>query len=542
MTSVPATNYAATYGQTVRNIAFSAALRTLPRRVLIVGTYDDINKTDITPDTLYPVDSAAQVGADFGRGFMLHRLAMALERGGPELEMWVVPQLNEPSPTPQRGAGTIRWTDTGLVGQSGEIAIYIGSDRVLVSIGATDDAIEIAGKATDAVNASLDLPVYGEDTGNGQLNVYAKDLGAWGGQWTIPLAVGRRSGDFNPAQASVVVNAMGTPFGGFSAGRPDIQKALDLLGSGDSQNEHGFTAIVHGYWFPDFGVPYDWDVNYDAIDKIAAWNEDNYIKTVARPVRSLIVYNGTDDDVTSGDALAELQVGTATRFDDRTNGIVVIPGSPTNPAEAAATAIGVLESISATEAGTGYVGETLPGVEPGVDDDLRFTDDYDTREAMVRTGLSPTTTRGGAVQLQNVMTFHNPANISFESDGYKTGRNIAIFQNFLTSLTDVFSGEAWQGISIVEDVSRVSNPTSRAKVRDLKAVRLQLISIVEFWGRESWVYDAAFTVSRLQSDPTLIQIRPGGTGFSTQLPVVLSGESSIIDNLVEFDVSFGADL
>ena len=52
----------------------------------------------------------------------------------------------------------------------------------------------------------------------------------------------------------------------------------------------------------------------------------------------------------------------------------------------------------------------------------------------------------------------------------------------------------------------------------------------------AWVYSAEFTIDRL-SQGGYVTIRDGQTGFDNRIPVILSGEGGILNNVTEFDTS-----
>ncbi|MDR2433241.1 MAG: hypothetical protein LBD47_01560 [Treponema sp.] len=164
------------------------------------------------------------------------------------------------------------------------------------------------------------------------------------------------------------------------SGLPDVAADLPLaLGGGDSANEAGFTAIVHGYG-KDSTV-------LDALSEYNGIGNENiglYQETIARPFRSLV------GDVSPGsDGLAALIFYTDTRKTDRTNGIVCRPGSLTHPAEIAAEALGYMEITNAQFAEKGYSDAPLSGIDPGIlarNAGQDWTTEYTNRDLAVHTG------------------------------------------------------------------------------------------------------------------------------------------------------------
>lgn len=115
-------------------------------------------------------------------------------------------------------------------------------------------------------------------------------------------------------------------------------------------------------------------------------------------------------------------------------------------------------------------------------------------------------------------------------------RNISILQNLIQNVRINFEQEKWQGISIVEDVTKVTNTTDRQKARDIDAVKDDLTALAKAFEGRSWLYNSSFTIDKLKEEGS-VQIRPGVTGFNNILSVILSGEGGILDTVIEFDTS-----
>jgi len=191
--------------------------------------------------------------------------------------------------------------------------------------------------------------------------------------------------------------------------------------------------------------------------------------------------------------------------------------------------------INNVRAEENYLDVILIGIDPGDQAD-RWTSDYDSRDTAVKSGVSPTVTRGGVVYMQNVVTFYHPDNVPVTSNGYRSMRNISILQNILQNLYVNFAQDKWKGISIVADVLKVTNTTSRLKARDTGAVLDDLVSLATSFYGNAWIFTDAFTIGELKK-PGSVTIRTGGDGFVYLMKVILSGEGNILDGLVQFDTS-----
>lgn len=510
------TSLAAAVGSTVRNVQFQSEALNVPRKILIIGTYDPA-KTSVVAETPVQVLSAEDAGDRFGFGSMVHRLAVQAFIGGNGVPVYIQPQAEAGGAV--AATGDIDFTgSTGVA--SGTISLYIAGLAVPVNIAAGTTADNIAAAVVAAVNAEKTLPVSAAVDGvtTAQVNLTAKSKGPWGNDISIDFNLG--AGQALPSGVVAAVTDMSA-----GAGVPTVADALDGLGTGDSANEDFYTDVVHGYGTDT--------TTLDAISAYVGAGNDFlglYSKTVSRPFRVLI-----GDTAAGSSGLAALIAISDVRKTDRASGILSVPGSASHPAEIAAQAIGHMARINQDRAAQHYLGIQLIGIHPGAKAD-RWTSDYDNRDTAVKSGISPTRVQSGAVFLQNVVTFYRPDNVPVSSNGYRSMRNISIIQNMLQNIRVNFEQEKWQGISIVADTTRVTNTTDRQKARDIDAVKDDLIALARSFESHAWIYTADFTISKLK-EAGAVTVRAGGLGFDNVLSVIFSGEGGILDTVVEFDTS-----
>jgi hypothetical protein len=462
------------------------------------------------------VTSAKEVGANFGRGFMVHRLAQKCFAGSGGVETWVAP-VAEIAGTPSAG-------DIDFVGstatENGTLHLYIAYDYVPVTITSGDDEDAIAISVAAAINADLDLPVTAAVNGvtTSQVDITAKSQGTAGDEISLEFNLG-----FQQVFPAGVVATV-TDMAGATGDPTSIGGVLTQLGQGDDQNKDFYTEICHG-----FGTV------TAVLDELHVYNGigndyvGNYAKIVARPFRSLI--GSTEND------LSVLIAASDARKLDRTNGIVCTPVSASHPQETAALALGIMAKTNNDRAAESYIGKPLPGVHDGQQQALvPWTSSYTNRDTAVKAGLSPTKLENGVLVLQNVMTSYHPDTVPIENNGYASQRNISITQNVLWNIKRNFEQEKWQSFIIVEDTAKVTNSIDREKARDIDAVLDDLLALTFSFEGHAWIFTAAFTIERLQAGG-LIEIRPGGIGFNATLPLIYSGEGGILDTMVKFDTS-----
>jgi phage tail sheath gpL-like len=507
---------AAANAVSVENVQFAITAQTLQRKIAIIGTYDPA-KTDVVDNVPKRVFSAEDVGAQFGFGYMVHRLAYQAFRASKNVETWVIPQ-------PESGgavaaSGNIIFTATSV--SAGVIYGYIAGIKVPVRVNAGDDGDAIAIKVAAAISDIKELPVTAVVNGvtTNQVDYTAKQKGVWGN--AITLGFNWLPGEELPSGLSVAITDMAS-----GSGLPDIQDALDAMGTGDGQNDKYFTAVIHGY-----------GQDTTTLDAISIYNGEgndlvgNYDLLVHKPFRTLVA-NTTDVDTAGLAALIVIGNG---RKIDRTNGLLAVPGSPNHPAEIAAWTLGKMENINSIRAEQGYIDVTIEDFIPGEAAD-RWTSEYDNRDAALKAGISPTFVKNGVLALQNIATFYHPDNVPQESNGFRSQRNISILQNLLYNYWLNFEGERWNGISIVEDVAFVTDPNSQEKVRDIDAVQDDLLVLADLFAEKAWLYNSSFTKDKIKNE-NLVILRPGLTGFNITFPVILSGEGGIFNSVIEFDTS-----
>ena len=178
------------------------------------------------------------------------------------------------------------------------------------------------------------------------------------------------------------------------------------------------------------------------------------------------------------------------------------------------------------------LGQLLSGVITGATAD-RWTSSYDNRNTAVQGGIGTTKASGGALIIQDLVTFYRPDSVPSTSNGYKRYRNVSIIQNMLFNLKANFEQDRWLGVSLVADVANVANINDRLFARDSEAVKDDLVALAKSFRDQAWVYEVdVFTLPNIQ-----VQIRAGTNGFDAILPVILSGEIGIIDSNIQFDTS-----
>ena len=504
---------AAVVGASARNVQFVPTAEDVPRRQAIIATYDPA-KTGITNNVPFLSPTSENTGDLTGFGFMAHRLHRAYEIGSQgQVPVYIIPQAQAGGSV--AAAGEIDFTgSTGVL--AGTLALYIANDRVDVTIPAAATIDNIADAVVARIGELPNLPVTAAKVPvTFEVTITSKTTGPWGNG--ITLAVNNLPGDETPSGVTV---ALTQPTGG--TGLPDIQDALDGMGTGDMANQDFFTAMVHGYGQDT--------TTLDAVrDYVGAGNTATglYSELVSRPFRSLV------GDVVAGSAglTAVTALGNG-RKTDRASGVIPVPDSIGHPEEIAAQTMGNAERIARGSAGKGYGGTVLSGVDGGAVAN-RWTNNYTTgRDLAVKAGSGATRTLGETVTITDLITFYHPDSTPVTSNGYREFANIAKIQNILNSWKTTFEAEKFNDPIIVADASRVSSATDRQFVVDLDTIRDTIVALIKSWERKAWIYQAEFSIRNLT-----VSLRTGSDGFNVNVPFILSGIGKIYDNQGEFDIS-----
>lgn len=514
--TISASSLAAAVGSSVQNVQFAVEAQNVPRKILIIGTYDPL-KASVVDEVPVQVLSSEDAGDKFGFGFMVHRLAEQAFKGSNNgIPVYIQPQSEAGGAV--AAAGEIDFTGSAGI-LAGTMYLYIAGIAVPVTVTDAMTVEQLADATVAAIAADKTLPVTAAKVPvTFEVTITAKSKGPWGNDISIVFNLG--VGEALPVGVVSVITPMAS-----GAGIPVMANALDGLGTGDNANEDFYTDVVHGY-----------GQDTTTLDAISAYvGEGNdfvglYSKTVSRPFRVL-----TGDVVAGGAGLSALQAIADARKTDRANGVIAVPDSPNHPSEIAALAIGNMARINQDRAAQSYIDVLLSGIWPGDKAD-RWTSDYTNRDTAVKGGISPTRVKSGTVYMQNVVTFYRPDSVPVASNGYRSMRNISILQNILENVRTNFEREKWQGISIVRSVAKVGNSLDRQKARDVGSVIDDLIALAKQFESKAWIYESAFTIGKLKESGAVV-VRAGANGFDNTLAVILSGEGGILDTVTKFDTS-----
>jgi phage tail sheath gpL-like len=431
---------------------------------------------------------------------------------GGNTEMHISPQSEVAG---SQATGNILFSGTSI--GAGTLALYIGGDRVAVSVAAADTPADVAAAVVAAISADQDLPVTAIlNVTPEQVDITAKSSGVYGDDITLDTLVLQT--DEDPANLNYVITDM---TGG--VGTPDIQTALDGLGTGDERNSDFFTTGIHGYGQDT--------TTLDAVANYVGQGDQKiglYDPQVHRPMRWL---NGDTAADTAGlSALIALGDG---RTQDRANGIIPAPGSQTHPVEVACEAASKAEAHIAKNPALGYYNLILTRTRVGAAAD-RWTKNLSDRQLATAAGIGITKFEDNVLKIQKLLTFYHPVAVPESSNIYAEWESIAKIQNILYNQWLAFASPTYDGKTIVKNTVFVTDPEAKKGVVDQGTVLGTLTSLVKSFAAKAWIFDLDFSLENLA---TAVTLRLDGKGFDINMKHILSGTSDIIDTNSELDTS-----
>lgn len=499
-----------------KNLIFAIGGGNLKRIVNVIATYDPL-KTSVVPDVPVEILSAADAGDRFGLGQALHLIIEQAFLGG-ATKVYATPQSEAGGAA--ASVGDITWTGTSTT--AGTIYLRIAGVLFEVPIATGSDPEAI----TDFIVAFVNLEANVQVVLTAALTPFetiltAKSKGPEGD--TITITLNEMDGEVFPAGVTAgVIQDMGAVTPG--TGLPDIQDALDGMGTGNDANELRATHLVHGY-----------GLDTATADKISLYvGEGNtftglYSKLVNRPLVCVNV------DTTPGSAgFIALKVITDANVNDRANIFFGAPGEKAVPTEMAGFAAGFLAIRAEINPAENIAKKIFKRAGKSVTAD-RWTKDYSQRDNAVGDGISPTRVINGTLYFQNVVTRFRPTNIPVSSLAFSSARNINIITDFSAVVESVYNGEDWEGITIVEDKSEVTDFEASLKARDESDVQTENNNLIDFGVEKSWIFSGDF--AKANSSGT---IRALSNGFDILINYQLSGESQIYNVQLGFDINIAA--
>lgn len=313
------------------------------------------------------VSTAAMAKELFGRGSMIARMVEAYRSVDSFGQLVVIPVADSTGT-----AATGKITCTGTAAEAGTISLYVGSDRVQVSVTNKMTAEAAAKAIADAITLNKDLPITAQ-AASGVVTVTAKNKGTVGND--IQLAVNLR-GAIN---GETTVTGLGVEITAMSKGAtdPDLSAALDAMG--DEQYDF-------------IGCPY---CDADTLDKFSEKLNDTSGRWSPFQMIFGHVYTAKRGDVNALVAFGK------TRNNQHESVIGIEPSLPTHSAEVLAAYLGrTAVFISADPARPTQTG-VLTGVMASPEGSRFVQTD---RQTLLENGIATLYTVSGTVMIERAIT------------------------------------------------------------------------------------------------------------------------------------------
>lgn len=504
-----------------KNTSFAASVKNVEQKTVIIGTALAAKTGTYVANKSKRLSSSAHAGALYGFGSPIHMAARYFEKGqGGSLStpLYAIPQAEASSGV--AAAGAIAITHAATV--AGTLWLRIAGELFDVGVTASMSVTQIGDAIVARLAEKPECLVSGVNTA-GSVATTAKGKGTYGND--IQITVNDLKGEETPAGLTYTITAM---TGGLND--PDIEDALDGMGTGDAANSEFFAKVIPCYGRLVTGTM----ASLSAYNGTANEDEGCWARTVGRPFTALFGdtaegSDGLDDLLDIADAEGEL---------NRTCGVVPVSGSSNHPTAIAAMATGIFANMSNDHAEATPNGKNMPGIIVRQSADS-WTANYAVgRDTAAKVGISPTILVNGVVKLQHLLTFYHPDSVSIDSNGHRSMRNINITTNVRENARAYFDTDEWKDIVIVDDVTTVTDLGARQRARSRNSVLGALFALVDLFQGKGWIYKADWTKEKIGADiDSYLALRAGGLGFDFTLPLVYSGEGGILNGEVQFDTN-----
>jgi len=495
-TAVPSGAVASTFGNQFQYVNLREGLAGLPQAIAIFATFDPA-KTEVVNDVPVRVFTDVEAGEKFGFGFPAHLAARQVLRYSGIVPVFIFP-IDEAGGAVAGDGSFLVVADTGA-SSSGTISLYIGGQRIPVTIASGTAATDIETAITAAINAAVNLPVTAlvDGTEVDQSNITSKYQGAIAQDITLAVNLTEAEKDATPGGVSLTITALTS-----GAGVPTITTALTNM------SDDWYTYVVNTM-----------GIDTDIMDDFAAENEDNKWDTLVN--HFFRAFYGSVDD------LSTITTITDARTLDRTNGAITSPGGYMLPLELAALGVGQMAARNQNNPAQPYTGLLLDGLVPATSAG-QWT--YAQRDSAVKAGCSTTILEDGVIKLEDiVMHYHKEGE---EPPAYRWAVDIAKLAEWAYNVNLVFTGDNWRGKILVDDTDIVNNPDAR-RPRDATAEIFKLADGASF---AAIITRPTFTKENTAS--SIDVANPNRLNITTL--IVLSGATRIISLTTNFGFNFGA--
>lgn len=283
---------------------------------------------------------------------------------------------------------------------------------------------------------------------------------------------------------------------------PNPQGAIDQIGNSWE------TMILNGLRM----------TNSTALDLYRNWGEGRWDPTVKKPA---IVFTG--HKVTTPGSAISITDGRKT---DRVNSQLVAPGSRNLPCVIAARQVARIVSLANNIPSHDYCLQRADGLVPGADG-LQWN--LLGRDQAVKGGSSTVEVMDNEVRISNVVTMYHPT--GEDPPAYRHVVDLVRLQNITSAVDSIFSQPEWAGAALVPDDQPTTEPTAKKP----KMAVAEIAALLDNLGLAAIISDPASSKKLITA--TIDSQNP--KRLNVRAPIKLSGNTNIVDTVVEWSFFFG---
>lgn len=460
----------------------------LPQRVMLVGQGASASTYDTTKRT---VTSATEVGQTYGFGSPLHLAALELLPANGD-GLGTVPLTVYP--LEDDDAGVAATGDITPAGTQTVAAVYrvviseVQSAQFVINVG--DTVADITAAITEAVNATVSMPVIAVDNGT-DVGLTSKWQGVSANALFVEVVGSTDAG---------TTFAITQPAGG--AGNPEVDAALGQVGN--VWETMGLCCLNTS--------------DSTALNTVQTFGEGRWGPLVRKPL--VMFWGNTDTEPATAITIPD------NRKTDRINSQLVAPASNELPFVVAARQLARIAVLANNNPPHDYGSQDASGLVPGPDGDQW---DYLERDLAVKGGSSTIEVKDGVINVSDVVTFYHPT--GEEPPAYRYVVDIVKLQNCIFNYDIRFATPEYDGAPLLPD----DQPTANRTTKKPKTFRAEAASVTDGLGLEAILVDTTVTKAN-----TVFEIDSGNPKrVNGVVPITLSGNTNIISLDLEFGFLFG---
>jgi len=259
--------------------------------------------------------------------------------------------------------------------------------------------------------------------------------------------------------------------------------------------------------------------NTTALDAYQEWGEGRWASTVKKPA---LVFTGAAVTTPS----SAIVIPDARRA-DRINVQLVAPGSRNLPCVIAARQLARIARLASNVPSHDYCLQSADGIVPGADS-LQW--DLLGRDTALKGGSSTVEVIDSVIKISNVVTMYHPT--GEEPPAYRYVVDVVKLQNVVWNVDLIFSQPGWAGASLVPD----EQPITEATAKKPKMAVSEMAALLDNLGLAAIISDPA--TSKAGITATIDSQNP--KRLNVRAPIKLSGNTNIVDAVVEWSFFFGS--